>query len=57
MLIKKAQYQFYDIFQGEGWKGHTRVRVKSTPTGRKAYYVSGTPLPHIKLVEIAKDLK
>jgi hypothetical protein len=57
MLIKKAQFNFYDVFQGEGWAGHTRVQIKRKPGAPpRAYYVSGVKLPHIKLVEIAKSI-
>jgi hypothetical protein len=59
MIIKKAQYNFIDVFDEtqNGWEGHTRVQVKKHP-GKpiKVYYHSGKPLSSIKYVEISKTI-
>lgn len=60
LIIKKAQYNFVDVFdeEGKGWeKNHTRVQVKKKPGQPiKVYYHSGKPLAKIRYVEIAKSL-
>lgn len=58
MIIKKAQFNLVDVWDDTipGWHHHTRVQIKKTDAGKKAYYVSGIPLPKIKLVEIAKSI-
>lgn len=57
MIIRRAQHNFVDVFQEDmpGWSGHTRVKIIKTPAGKRAFYVSGAPLPKIKYVEIAKS--
>lgn len=60
MLIKRAQHHFVDVWDTDviGWDGHTRVQVSKKPGfPLRAYYISGNPLPRIKLVEIAKELE
>ena len=60
MIIKCAQYKFVDVFDENdaGWDGHTRVQLSKKPgLPLRVYYVSGKPLPRIKLVEIAKELE
>ena len=58
MIIKKAQFNFVDVWDEsvEGWQeNHTRVQIKKTPKGKRVFYVSGKPLPKIKLIEISKS--
>ena len=59
MIIKKAQFNYYDIFDDSqpGWENHTRVQVKKRPGEPvKVFYHSGKHLPRIKYVEISKSL-
>ena len=56
LIIKRAQFNFVDVWDDTlpGWHHHTRVQVKKTPEGKKAFYISGVPLPTVKLNEIIK---
>lgn len=58
MIIKRAQFNFVDVFQEDmpGWSGHTRVKIIKTDKGKKAVHVSGLMLPKIRYVEIAKNV-
>ena len=63
MIIKRAQFNFYDVFDESkpGWSGHTRVRVVHDWTNGKkqppkVFFVSGCALERIRFVEIAKSI-
>jgi hypothetical protein len=44
-IIKAGTYGMFDLFQGEGWKNHSRFQIKKTPIGKKLIFISGNLLP------------
>lgn len=58
LIMKPAQFNYVDVWNSNipGWCAHTRVQIRKIDGVKKAFYVSGQPLPKIRLVEIAKSL-
>lgn len=53
MIIKQVKKtHFYDIFNGMGWKNHTRVFVRDG----HVLYKSGNKLTKIQYIEISKSI-
>lgn len=57
MKIIKINKHLVDCFIGDGWKGWSRVLIKSTSNkGKVAKVISGASLPSIRLIEVVKTI-
>lgn len=57
MKIIKINKHLVDCFVGDGWKGWSRVLIKSTGNkGKVAKVISGASLPSIRLIEVVKTI-
>lgn len=53
MIIKQVKKtKLFDIFQGSGWKQHTRVMVRDG----HVFFKEGKPLTKIQYVEVSKSI-
>lgn len=52
--ILKA-HPYYDIFSGNGWSNHTRVKRIKTPTGIIYKHIAGIPIHNKKLQQLFKE--
>lgn len=55
-ILKAGTFGMYDVFQGMGWKNHTRVQARKTPTGIKLKHIDGNELHGIQLVMVTKEI-
>jgi hypothetical protein len=51
-ILRVGKTPFYDVFIGDGWYGHTRVRVN----GNIVHYQSGKHLTKIQYIQISKTV-
>lgn len=54
-LKKAGTYGFYDVFIGQGWKNHTRVRWNKQK--QQLQFIDGKHLPVAIVVEVQKQIQ
>lgn len=55
MKILQAN-NYYDVFFGDGWYGHSRYRKIRTPEGNKLIHVSGIQLNTFQKRRLLKEV-
>lgn len=55
-ILKAGTFGMFDIFQGSGWKNHTRVQERKTEKGIFLKHIDGIKLSGIQLVRVVKEI-